>query len=92
MNKQELIKRVAQDADITQKQAGAALESTLTAIKETVAGGDKVQLIGFGTFESKKREARKGHNPRTGKPVKIKAAVLPVFKAGKAFKEAVNHK
>lgn len=92
MNKQELIKKIAADAGLTQKQAGAALESTLAAIKASVAEGDKVQLIGFGTFESKKREARKGHNPRTGKPVKIKAAVLPVFKAGKAFKETVNHK
>ena len=90
MNKQELIKKVAQDAEITQKQAAAALESVTAAIKEAVAGGDKVQLIGFGTFESKKRDARTGRNPRTGKAVKIEAAVLPVFKAGKAFKDAVD--
>ncbi len=90
MNKQELIKKVAEDAGLTQKQAGAALESTLAAIKAAVAGGDKVQLIGFGTFDSKKREARKGRNPRTGEAVNIEAAVLPVFKAGKAFEEIVN--
>lgn len=90
MNKQELIKKVAADAGITQKQALAALESTLAAIKASVADGQKVQLIGFGTFESKKREAREGRNPRTGKTVKIEAAVLPVFKAGKAFKDEVN--
>ena len=65
MNKQELIKKVALDAGITQKQAGAALESALAAIKAAVADGQKVQLIGFGTFESKKREAREGRNPRT---------------------------
>ena len=85
MNKQELIKKVAEEAGLTQKQAGAALESTLAAIKAAVAGGDKVQLIGFGTFDSKKREARQGRNPRTGEAVNIEAAVLPVFKAGKAF-------
>ena len=90
MNKQELIKKVAQDAELTQKQAAAALESMMDSVKEAVAAGDKVQLIGFGTFESKKREARTGRNPRTGKAVKIEAAVLPVFKAGKAFKDAVN--
>ncbi|MBR4656210.1 MAG: HU family DNA-binding protein [Oscillospiraceae bacterium] len=90
MNKQELIKKVAQDAELTQKQAAAALESMMDSVKEAVAAGDKVQLIGFGTFESKKRDARTGRNPRTGKAVEIEAAVLPVFKAGKAFKDAVN--
>jgi DNA-binding protein HU-beta len=90
MNKQELIKKVAAEADLTQKQAGAALESALAAIKAAVADGEKVQLIGFGTFESKKREARTSRNPRTGSTVQVEAAVLPVFKAGKAFKDAVN--
>lgn len=90
MNKQELIKKIAADAGINQKQAGAALESALAAIKATVADGKKVQLIGFGTFESKKREARQGRNPRTGGTVDIEAAVLPVFKPGKAFKDEVN--
>ena len=90
MNKQELIRKIAADAELTQKQAAAALESAVAAIKETVAAGDKVQLIGFGTFDSKKREARKGRNPRNGKTVKIAAATTPVFKAGKAFKDEVN--
>ncbi len=90
MNKQELIKKVAQDAELTQKQAAAALESVMDSVKEAVAAGDKVQLIGFGTFESKKRDARTGRNPHTGEAVNIEASVLPVFKAGKAFKDAVN--
>ena len=90
MNKQELVKKVAQDAGITQKQALAALESALSSIKAAVADGQKVQLIGFGTFESKKREAHEARNPRTGSTVAIEAAVLPVFKAGKAFKDEVN--
>ncbi len=90
MNKQELIKKVAQDAELTQKQAAAALESVMDSVKEAVAAGDKVQLIGFGTFESKKREAHTGRNPHTGEAVNIEASVLPVFKAGKAFKDAVN--
>ncbi len=90
MNKQELIKKIAADAELTQKQAAAALESALTSIKAAVAAGDKVQLIGFGTFESKQRDARQGRNPRTGKAVDIAAAKLPVFKAGKAFKDEVD--
>lgn len=90
MNKQELIKKVAQEAELTQKEAAAALDSALAAVKAAVAEGDKVQLIGFGTFETKKREARVGRDPRTGKEVQIEAAVLPAFKAGKAFKDAVN--
>ncbi len=90
MNKQELIKIVAQDVELTQKQAAAALDSILAAVKNAVADGDKVQLIGFGTFESKQREARTVRNPRTGEAVEVEASVLPVFKAGKAFKDAVN--
>ncbi len=90
MNKQELIKKVAEDAELTQKQAAAALESVMESVKAAVAAGDKVQLIGFGTFESKKKEAHTGRNPRTGETVNIEASVQPVFKAGKAFKDAVN--
>ena len=90
MNKQELIKKVAADAGITQKQALAALESTLAAIKASVADGQKVQLIGFGTFESKSRPARVARNPRTGEEVKIAASKAPAFKAGKALKDKVN--
>ena len=90
MNKQELIKKIAVDAGLTQKQAAAALEATVNAIEETVADGKKVSLIGFGTFESKKREARTSRNSRTGEPVKVAASTVPAFKAGKEFKEKVN--
>ena len=81
MNKQELIKKVAQDAGITQKQAGAALESALAAIKAAVAEGNKVQLIGFGTFKKAKRAARKGRNPQTGAEIEIAASESLSFKS-----------
>jgi len=90
MNRAELIAKIAESAGTTKKQAGIILESTVESIKGAVAAGEKVQIIGFGTFEGKKREARSGRNPRTGKPVEIKASVTPVFKAGKDFKELVN--
>ncbi len=90
MNKQELIKKIAADAELTQKQAAAALESALTSIKAAVAAGDKVQLIGFGTFDVKKRPARMARNPRTGAEIKIAASKAPTFKAGKALKDKVN--
>ena len=90
MNKQELIKKIAADAGLTQKQAAAALEATVSAIENTVADGKKVSLIGFGTFESKKREARTSRNPRTGEVVKIAAVKAPAFKPGKALKDKVN--
>ena len=88
MNKQELIKKIAADAGLTQKQAAAALEATVNAT--TVADGKKVSLIGFGTFESKKREARISRNPRTGEAVNVAASTVPAFKAGKEFKDKVN--
>lgn len=90
MNKQELVKKIADSTNMTQKEAGIALEAALSAIVETVAAGDKVQLVGFGTFESRKRDARTGRNPRNGEPVEIAAGAVPSFKAGKAFKEAMN--
>ena len=90
MNKQELIHKIATDAELTQKQASAALDSVLDTIVSTVASGDKVQLVGFGTFEAKKRGARIGRNPQTKETVEIPASVVPAFKAGKAFKEAVQ--
>ncbi|MDD4509623.1 MAG: HU family DNA-binding protein [Oscillospiraceae bacterium] len=90
MNKQDLTEKIAADAGVTQKQASAALDSTLNAIVAAVAVGEKIQLVGFGTFESKKREARTGLNPRTKEPVEIPASTVPVFKAGKAFKDAVK--
>ena len=90
MNKQELIKKIAADAGLTQKQAAAALEATVKSIEDTVADGGKVSLIGFGTFESKERKARTSRNPRTVEAVKVAASVVPAFKAGKEFKDKVN--
>lgn len=90
MNKQELIAQIAEKAEISKSQAAAALDAALETIAGAVADGDKVQLIGFGSFEPKKREARMGRNPRTNAAVEIPASVLPVFKPGKAFKEQVS--
>ena len=89
MNKQELVDQMAEKAGISKKQAAAALDAALESITDAVAAGDKVQLIGFGSFEPKKREARTGRNPRTNEIVEIPASVVPAFKAGKAFKAQV---
>ena len=90
MNKTELVKKVAAEADMTQKQAAAAVESVLATIIDTVAAGESVALLGFGTFEKKHRDARQGRNPATGEAMEFAASDTPVFKAGKAFKEKVN--
>ena len=90
MNKQELVKQIARDAEVTQRQAALMVDSAINVIMDAVAAGDKVQLLGFGTFESKYREARTGHAPVTNEPLDIPAATVPVFKAGVEFKEAVN--
>ena len=90
MNKTELIAKVSEETGLTKKAASAAVESVLSAITDAVAAGDKVSLTGFGIFESKHREARTGRNPRTKEAVQIPASTVPVFKAGKAFKEKVN--
>jgi len=90
MNKTELITKVAADTGLTKKDAAATVESILGAITYTVAAGDKVSLTGFGIFESKHREARTGRNPRTKEAVEIPVSTVPVFKAGKAFKEKVK--
>lgn len=90
MNKQELVKKIAADAGVTQKQAAAALDSALNSIVTAVAAGEKVQLMGFGTFEGKKRNARTGRNPQTNKAIEIPASTIPSFKAGKEFKDAVK--
>ena len=92
MNKTQLIDAVAAAAKVSKKDSKAAVEATLEAIKKSLVAGEKVQLIGFGTFETRKRPARTGKNPRTGESVKIAAAKVPAFKAGKALKEAVNKK
>ena len=90
MNKTELIAKVAEDADLTKKQAAAAVDAALNAVMAAVAEGEKVALVGFGTFERKHRDTRMGLNPRTGEAVEIPAADAPSFKAGKAFKDKVK--
>ena len=90
MNKTELIAAVAEKAGISKKDADAAVNTTLDTIVEMVAAGDKVQLVGFGTFEPRERSAKTGKNPRTGESIEIPASKIPAFKAGKAFKDLVN--
>ena len=89
MNKTELIAAIAAKSNLTKKDSELALTAALEAITEALVEGDKVQLIGFGTFETKKREAREGRNPRTGETIKVPASKAPVFKAGKALKDKV---
>ncbi|MCR5593961.1 MAG: HU family DNA-binding protein [Saccharofermentans sp.] len=92
MNKTELIDAIAKKADISKKDAEAALKATIETIETALTKGDKVSLVGFGTFEVKKRAAREGRNPATGETIKIKASKAPAFKAGKEFKDKVNKK
>ena len=90
MNKTELIDAIAAGAELSKKDAKAALEATLTAISESLKNGDTVQLIGFGTFKVNERNARTGRNPRTGEEIKIEASKVPAFVAGKALKDLVK--
>ncbi len=90
MNKTELINAVAAKAEISKKDAEKALAAVLGSIEDALKAGDKVQLIGFGTFEIKERAARTGHNPKTGESIEIAAAKVPSFKAGAALKNAVK--
>lgn len=92
MNKQELITAAAAKSELTKKDVEKALKALTESIVEAVAKKEKVQLIGFGTFEARSRKARTGKNPQTKEAIKIPAATVPAFKAGKAFKEAVNVK
>ena len=89
MTKEELIAKAAQDAGISKTQAANALKSILKSIEKALAKGDKVSLVGFGTFSVSKRAARKGRNPATGQEIKIPASNVPKFKAGKKLKDAV---
>ena len=89
MNKAELINAVAAAAEVSKKDAEAVLTATLDAITDALKEGDKVQLVGFGSFEVKKRAARVGRNPKTNATIEIPASVVPVFKAGKALKDSV---
>jgi DNA-binding protein HU-beta len=90
MNKEELVQELAKKAKVTQKEASEVLSTLIETIEKTVSKGKKVTLVGFGTFESRKRAARTGRNPQTGKEIKIPAKTVPVFSAGKKFKEIVN--
>jgi len=92
MTKADLIDKMAEAADISKAAAGKALSGAIEFITKAVKKGDKVSLVGFGTFSQSKRKARKGRNPRTGETIKIAAAKLPKFSAGKTFKDAVNNK
>ncbi|MGZ9868132.1 HU family DNA-binding protein [Priestia endophytica] len=92
MNKTELIKAVAEKAELTQKDSAKVVDALLEVVKETLAEGEKIQLVGFGTFEVRERAARKGHNPQTGEPIDIPASKAPAFKAGKALKDVVKGK
>lgn len=90
MNKTDLIAAVAAKAEISKKDADAAVTAVVEAITEALAEGDKVSLVGFGTFDVKERAARTGLNPRTKETIEIPASKAPAFKAGKALKDAVN--
>ena len=90
MTRAELIINVAEKAGLDRKSAEKAVTATFEAIKLALIEGDKVQVLGFGTFENRTRAARKGRNPRTGEEIKIKPSKLPSFKAGKGLKDAVN--
>lgn len=90
MNKSELIDQVAKSADISKAAAGRAIDAAIAAIRGTLKKGGMVTLVGFGTFYVGKRAARSGRNPRTGAAIKIKAARVPKFRAGKELKDTVN--
>ncbi len=90
MNRMDLVAAVAEKAELSKKDADAAVKAVFDAVAEALEQGDKVQLIGFGTFEVSERAAREGRNPRTGETMKIEASKMPRFKAGKALKDRVN--
>ena len=90
MNREELITEISKSAKVTKKVASEVLTATIVAIQASVKKGNKVTLVGFGTFEQRKRTARTGRNPQTGAAIKIAAKKVPVFSAGKKFKELVK--
>ena len=90
MTKAELVASVAETTGLDRKQSDKAVAAVFETIKKALIAGDKVQIIGFGTFENRTRSARKGRNPRTGEEIAIAASKLPSFKVGKGLKEAVN--
>ena len=89
MNKTELIAAVAEMTDLSKKDADASVSAVLGAITDALKAGDKIQLVGFGTFEVRNRAAKQGRNPRTGETMTVPASKVPAFKAGKALKDAV---
>ena len=92
MNKTELVAAVAEKSALTKKDAAAAIDAVFASIGDALQAKQKVQLIGFGTFQTSERKARTGKNPQTGAAIKIAASTVPAFKAGKALKEKVNTK
>ena len=90
MNKTELVAAIAEQADISRRDAEAALKAFADVVSAALKNGDKVQLVGFGTFEVSERAAREGRNPQTGQTMQIAASKAPKFKAGKALKDALN--
>ena len=90
MNKSELVAHIATSAGLTKAQATAALQAVETGVIDTLSNGGEVTLIGFGTFKVTDRAARTGRNPKTGEEIQIVASKVPTFKAGKAFKQALN--
>ena len=90
MNKTDLIAAVAEKSELSKKDAEKAVTAILGSIEESLKAGEKVSIVGFGTFEAKVRPARKGHNPQTRKEIDIPASKLPTFKAGKALKDSLN--
>jgi DNA-binding protein HU-beta len=89
MNKGELIEAIAEKANVAKKEADAVLSAAIETIVETVASGEKITVVGFGSFEKRDRQAREGRNPRTGESMTIAATSVPAFSAGKSFKEKV---
>ncbi len=89
LTKAELIDRVAAKSGLTKKDAGRAVDALFEAVTEALAGGERVQIVGFGTFEVRERAARRGRNPQTGADIQIGARKIPAFKAGKALKDSV---
>lgn len=89
MNKTELVSALAEKADVTKKDAEKVLGAFIDVVGDALKEGDKIQLVGFGTFETRERAAREGKNPQTGEKIKIAACTVPAFKAGKALKDKI---
>ncbi len=89
MNKSELVDKIAEKANVTKKEADAILTATIDSIMEAVSNGEKITLVGFGTFEARQRQEREGRNPKTGEAMVIPASTVPAFSAGKLFKDSV---